>query len=268
MLAGHIADATVGCEMSANRDRWAEWLLDRRHGGDEEHFQELLPELEKFQRGVIARATIGKGDIVLDVGTCDGLIAFGALERVGAAGRVIFSDVSQDLLDECKALAQGLEVLDRCDFVRASAEALPLPNESVDVVTTRSVLIYLSDKAPAFKEFHRVLKRSGRLSIFEPINIFGFEGCRRLYHGLDVGPVAHLADMIRVHWATPDAHPLLSFDERDLIRFAEEAGFKEIEMDYRAEVGREPWTTNWETVPPELRKPTRSNTAGGDELLP
>lgn len=233
--------------MSASRDHWAEWLLDRRHGGDEEHFQELLPELEKFQRGVIARATIGNGDIVLDVGTGDGLIAFVALEKVGAAGRVIFSDVSQDLLDECKALAQGLEVLDRCDFVRASAEALPLPDESVDVVTTRSVLIYLSDKAPAFKEFHRVLKRGGRLSIFEPINIFGFEECRRLYHGLDVGPVAHLADKIRVHWAAPDAHPLLSFDERDLIRFAEDAGFEEIEMDYRAEVGSEPWTKTWET---------------------
>jgi tetratricopeptide (TPR) repeat protein len=45
---------------------------------------------------------------------------------------------------------------------------------AVDVVTTRSVLIYLTDKAPAFSEFHRVLKAGGRLSIFEPINIFGF----------------------------------------------------------------------------------------------
>jgi arsenite methyltransferase len=229
------------------RDQWANWLLERRHGGDEQHFQELLPALEEFQRGVIGRAGISNGDIVLDVGTGDGLIAFAALDKVGADGRVICSDVSQDLLDECESLASKLGVLDRCDFVRASADALPLPAESVDVVTTRSVLIYLSDKAPAFIEFHRVLKRGGRFSIFEPINIFGFEEQRSLYYGLDVSPVAHLADKIRAHWAAPDAHPLLSFDERDLIRFAEEAGFKEIEMDYRAEVGHEPWTKDWET---------------------
>ena len=237
----------LGCPMNAKRDQWADWLLDRRHGSDKEHFQELLPALEEFQRRVIARATIANGDIVLDVGTGDGLIAFAALEKVGPAGRVIFSDVSQDLLDECKALAQGLEVLDRCEFVRGSADALPFADESVDVVTTRSVLIYLSDKASAFCEFHRVLKRGGRLSIFEPINIFGFEERRTLYHGLDVGPVLHLADKIRAHWESPETHPLLSFDERDLLRFAEQAGFEEIELDYRAEIGHEPWTKSWET---------------------
>jgi arsenite methyltransferase len=35
---------------------------------------------------------------VLDVGAGDGLIAFGAAERVGLNGTVIFSDVSEDLL--------------------------------------------------------------------------------------------------------------------------------------------------------------------------
>ncbi len=233
--------------MEGRGDQWARWLLERRHGGDERQFEELKPGFAEFQQRVIANAELHEGDVVLDVGTGDGLIAFGALEEVGATGRVIFSDISQDLLEECQALARRLEALDRCDFVRASADALPLPDSSVDVVTTRSVLIYLADKAPAFSEFHRVLKAGGRLSLFEPINIFGYEQCRKLYYGLDVSPVQHLADKIIASWKGPDEHPLLNFDERHLFRFAQEAGFEAIRMDYRAELKQERWTKSWET---------------------
>lgn len=52
-------------------------------------------------------------------------------------------------------------------FVRVAAEDLSTIADAV--VTTRSVLIYVDDKAAAFRAFHRVLKAGGRLSIFEPI---------------------------------------------------------------------------------------------------
>jgi arsenite methyltransferase len=232
--------------VSRSRDQWAQWLLERRHGGDAERYRAMLPDLEEYRERVIANAEIGDGDVVLDVGTGDGLIAFAALEHVGAAGRVIFSDVSDELLAECRALAAELGVLDRSEFVQASADALPLDDASVDVVTTRSVLIYLMDKAPAFREFHRVLRAGGRLSIFEPINIFGYEQYRRRYYGLDVSPVQHLADKITARWKGHDEHPLLNFDERDLFRLAQEAGFEEVRMDYRAEVRFEQWTRSWD----------------------
>jgi arsenite methyltransferase len=233
--------------LSRPTDRWAQWLLERRHGGDEVEFQRMLPTLDEFRERVVANAEISEGDVVLDVGAGDGLIAFAALERVGPSGRVIFSDVSEDLLDECRRLAVDLDALERSEFVRASADALPLDPESVDVVTTRSVLIYLMDKAPAFREFHRVLRAGGRLSIFEPINIFGYQHREGLYYGLDVSPVQHLADKIMARWPPLDEHPLVNFDERDLFRFAEEAGFEEIRMDYRAEQKLREWTVGWDT---------------------
>jgi methylase of polypeptide subunit release factors len=59
-------------------------------------------------------AQLRPGDTLLDVGTGDGLIAFGALERLGPAGRVIFSDISQDLLDHCRTAAAAEGLLDRC----------------------------------------------------------------------------------------------------------------------------------------------------------
>ena len=235
--------------MTEQRDRWASWLLEHRHGGDPEELARQLPNLEEFRRRVLENAKIEQGDVVLDVGAGDGLIGFGALELVGPNGRVVFSDVSEDLLDECRRIADELGEASRCEFLRASADDLPLPDTSVDVATTRSVLIYLMDKRPAFVELHRVLKPGGRLSIFEPINIFGNETYRERYWGLDVSPVEHLAEKVRAQWKEPHEHPLLNFDERDLLRFAEEAGFGEIRMDYRAEIKQEPhWAKSWDTL--------------------
>jgi arsenite methyltransferase len=198
---------------------------------------------------VLQNAEIREGDVVLDVGAGNGLIGFGALELVGSSGRVIFSDVSEDLLDECRRIADELGAADRCEFLLASADDLPLSDASVDVATARSVLIYLMDKRPAFIELHRVLRPGGRLSIFEPINIFGNETFRKRYWGLDVSPVEHLAAKVRARWKQPHEHPLLNFDERDLLRFAEETGFGEIRMDYRAEIKQEPhFATSFEML--------------------
>ena len=73
-------------------------------------------------------------------------------------------------------------------FVRAAAEDLStIADASADVVTTRSVLIYVDDKAAAFRAFHRVLKPGGRLSIFEPINNY-FPVSPDEFWGFDAGP--------------------------------------------------------------------------------
>jgi SAM-dependent methyltransferase len=98
------------------------------------------------------------GEDLLDVGCGEGLLAFGALER--GAGTVTFCDISSDLLAFCRQAAEGLCVLERARFVEASADDLAgIADASVDVVTTRSVLIYVADKRAAFEEFARVLRR-------------------------------------------------------------------------------------------------------------
>lgn len=232
-------------------DRWARWLLERRHGGDPAALERQLHDLYRFRDRVLENAAIREGNIVLDVGTGTGLIGFGALDLVGAGGRVVFSDVSQDLLDECRRIATELGVLSRCDFVLASADELHgIEDESVDVVTTRSVLIYLTDKRPAFGEFFRVLRAGGRLSLFEPINSFGYPEPDDLYRGFDAAPIRELTRKLRAVVVPPAEHPLLNFDERDLLGFAEEAGFREITLDYRVEISMGPhWATEvgWET---------------------
>jgi arsenite methyltransferase len=184
---------------------------------------------------VLSNANISDGETLLDVGCGEGLIGFGALER--GAGAVIFSDISRDLLDFCREAAIDLGVVDRCRFVRASADDLAtIDGGSVDAVTTRSVLIYVDDKASAFSEFSRVLRPGGRISLFEPINRFARRSADS-WAGYDLRAIAGIAHKIQAVYSAlqpPDSDPMLNFDERDLIDLAEEAGFFPIHLDLEA----------------------------------
>jgi ubiquinone/menaquinone biosynthesis C-methylase UbiE len=219
-------------------DRWARWLLSRRDGDSEAIRTRDRVSLAAFRDGVLARAGLRPDDVVLDVGCGTGLIGFAALERLGPSGQVIFSDISEDLLDACRR-----EVGDdqRCRFVTASADELTgIEDASVDVVTMRSVLLYSDRKEAAFREFFRVLRPGGRLSIFEPINRFLLDhGPHRLF-GLPDSPVDDLLRKLSLVFSdagsAPGAQTMIDFDERDLLTWAEAAGFDAIELDYRAEL--------------------------------
>lgn len=227
--------------MSSATDRWAAWLRERRHGGDEEALRRALAFLAPVRERVLDNADLQPGDVLLDVGCGDGLIGLGALDR---GAEVIFSDVSEALLEDCRAIAG-----DRARYLVGSATELPLADGSVDVVTTRSVLIYVADKQGAFDELARVLKPGGRLSIFEPINRFGHPDPDGRFCGYDVSPVRDLADRVTEAWSPEVESTLVDFDERDLLRFAEQSGLVGLRLDYEARVDRDPWLRGpWETV--------------------
>jgi SAM-dependent methyltransferase len=222
-------------------DVWKQWLLHRRNPTDdsrarnEEHFRQVRDK-------VLDNSGVEEGDTLLDVGTGTGLVSFGALERVGPTGSVIFSDISQDCLDHCHSLAEELGMLDRSRFLRASMESLSeVGDASVDVVTTRSVIIYTTLKQQAFQEFYRVLKPGGRLSMFEPINSFSIGKSEGKFRGYDVPEIRDLCDRVQqvlIEHQPLQGSPLLDFDERDLIRFADDAGFTYVKLEMEATVAR------------------------------
>lgn len=235
--------------MATTRDRWAEWLLHRRHGGDAESLRRTLEFLGPVRDRVIENGRISDGDVVLDVGAGDGLIGLAALERVGAKGRVIFDEISADLLAVLREQAQATGVIDRCQFVQASADELaPITDASVDVVTTRSVLIYVSRKADALREFHRVLRPGGRISLFEPVNRFSQPRPGEGYGGYDIRPIEELYERVQAVYRKAAGSPMLDFDERTLLELADAAGFRDIRLDYHAEIGppREP--VSWDRM--------------------
>lgn len=225
-------------------------MLERRFGGNQAAMQEALTKyLYPWRDKILSHANLQEGEILLDVGCGDGLIAFGALEKVNTR-QVIFSDISQDLLDHAQSLAQEMNLLDRCQFVNASADDLSMIEDtSVDAVTTRSVLIYVSDKQRAFQEFHRVLKPGGRLSIFEPINSFGHPEPAHIFAGYNVQPVAEIAQKLKAYYERiqpSDTDPMLDFDERDLVSFAEQAGFNAVYLELIIEINPTPDKMTWD----------------------
>jgi ubiquinone/menaquinone biosynthesis C-methylase UbiE len=226
---------------NAGVDRWADWLFERRFGGcaaDAEARAHFVARLAPVRDEVLENAHLEGAQTLLDVGCGDGLIGFAALER-GAT--VIFADISSDLLGACRDLAVRRGFEDRSDFLEASATDLSaLDDASVDAVTTRSVLIYVDEKAQAFAEFFRVLRPGGWLSIYEPINVFartrGWERRFWFYPSDGLADLAEkLSDVYRTH-QDPEADPMFNFDERDLMRLAEEAGFFPVELQLRVEV--------------------------------
>lgn len=197
----------------------------------------MLEGLAHVRDTVLDRSGLIEGETLLDVGCGEGLIGFGALER--GAGRVVFSDISNDLLDFCREAAEALGVADQVSFVRAGAADLAgIDDQSVDVVTMRSVLIYVAEKAQAFSEIFRVLRPGGRFSCFEPINRFGMEERMQGFCGYAADGLSDLAERVEQVYAEiqPSDDPMLDFDERDLIRLAEGTGFFPIELELQAEI--------------------------------
>ncbi len=234
-------------------DRWARWLLEERFGGDPAALERTLAILEPIRDRILDGARLEPSEVLLDVGTGDGLVGFWALERLGEGGRVVLSDVSADLLEVCQRIAREAGVSDHVRVVEAAAEDLrAVPDTSVDVVTTRSVLIYVQDKRAAFDAFARVLRPGGRLSLFEPIN----RTMQRLndgsLFGYDARDVPDLAAKVRSVFeaALPAESPMVDFDAADLVHLAAQAGFVEVTATVEMALRPDAWLgpTSWERL--------------------
>lgn len=226
--------------MAAKADQWSRWVLERRDAGDERQRAVTRGHLAPVRDRVLSLAGPLEGTTLLDVGTGDGLIGLEALERVGPRGAVVFSDISEALLKQTQRAVAARGLLDRAQFVSTRAEDLAeMEDTSVDVITTRSVLIYVADKAQAFAALYRVLRAGGRISLYEPINRLMFPEPPDRFWGYEISSVADLAERVKGTFdklEDPATAPMIDFDDRDLVHLAEAAGFGRIHLECHIDI--------------------------------
>ena len=149
------------------------------------------------------------GEIVLDVGCGPGFLCEDMARAVGPTGRVLGIDVSEDLLtfashrNECAWLR----------YIKGDGAALPLNDNSFEVVVSTQVMEYLADPDRALAEMFRVLKPGGRALIMAT------DWDRIAWYSADQNRMAR----VRKAWEEHCAHPHLP---RTLVRQARAAGLQ------------------------------------------
>ena len=104
------------------------------------------------------------GETVVDLGSGSGMDSFIAALKVGAAGRVIGVDMTDQQLAKAKRL-QSRGGFDNVTYLKGYIEEVPLPDGTADIVISNGVINLATDKPRVFREAARLLKRGGRLAI-------------------------------------------------------------------------------------------------------
>lgn len=114
---------------------------------------------------LIATAALRPGERVLDVACGTGAVARLAAARVGPTGAVVGLDVNPAMLAVARSSTASGASIEWCE---ASAETIPLPDDSFDAVLCQLGLQFVPDKAAALREMRRVLLPGGRLLLSLP----------------------------------------------------------------------------------------------------
>ncbi|MBW3634661.1 MAG: methyltransferase domain-containing protein [Chloroflexi bacterium] len=107
---------------------------------------------------------LAPGEQVVDLGSGAGFDALLAAQMVGASGQVIGIDMTPAMLTKARDNARHLE-LSNVEFREGLLEALPIEQESVDVIISNGVINLCPDKAAVLAEAYRVLKPGGRMQL-------------------------------------------------------------------------------------------------------
>jgi ubiquinone/menaquinone biosynthesis C-methylase UbiE len=118
-------------------------------------------QLQPAQARLLALADIKPGAHVLDIACGTGLVTFPAARAAGAAGRVVGTDLSEEMVNRAADEARALG-LTQVTFQRMDAEDLELEPESFDVALCALGLMYVPDPSKALAEMRRLLRPGGR----------------------------------------------------------------------------------------------------------
>jgi SAM-dependent methyltransferase len=114
-----------------------------------------------FAAALLEVARPRRGERALDVACGTGVVTRLAAERVGSDGSVAGLDLNPAMIAVARTVVPDPSI----EWYEASAESIPLPDSSFDVVTCSLGLQFVPDKQAALREMHRVLAPGGRVAV-------------------------------------------------------------------------------------------------------
>lgn len=190
------------------------------HGTGPENYEKyFVPAIgAPLADDLIAVASLRPGEYVLDVACGTGVVTRRAAKQVGNEGCIVGLDVNPGMLSVARAATSSDSAI---DWYETSAEAMPFPDKSFDVVLCQMGLQFIPNKLQALKEIRRILGPGGRVVLNLP--------------GPRPKPFADLADALARHIDSKCAefvNEVFSLYDGDELRgLMTDAGFHNVEID-------------------------------------
>ncbi|MBK7976578.1 MAG: arsenite methyltransferase [Deltaproteobacteria bacterium] len=176
-----------------------------------------------------ALTEIAPGDVVLDLGSGAGLDLILAAQRVGASGRVIGVDMTDEMIERARknVAAAGLT---NVEIRKGIIENLPVETGSVDWIISNCVLNLSPEKPRVFAEIARVLKPGGRMLVSDIVASGMPEWARQsisLYVSCVAGAIPeddYVGGLRAAGLAEVEVRDRLVYDAETILGFASDAG--------------------------------------------
>jgi arsenite methyltransferase len=170
------------------------------------------------------------GETVLDLGSGGGIDVLLSARRVGPTGKAYGLDMTDDML----ALArenQRQAGATNVEFLKGEIEAIPLPDNSVDVVISNCVINLSADKSRVLSEAFRVLRPGGRFAVSDVVVRGEVPEAVRQSMLLWVGCIAgaleqedYRGKLLAAGFTDIDLEPTRTYNVEDARQFLTEAG--------------------------------------------
>lgn len=120
-----------------------------------------------WKRVTIASSGARRGQKILDLAGGTGDLSAKFSDIVGESGQVILGDINDSMLKVGRDKLRDRGIVGNIEYVQMNAEALPFPDNSLDLITIAFGLRNVTDQSKALASMYRCLKPGGRLLILE-----------------------------------------------------------------------------------------------------
>lgn len=231
--------------MTASSVQWTAF-----QGSQSRAYEEfLVPAIfGPFAHALLGAVDVQPGNRVLDIACGTGIVARLAAAAVGPTGRVVGVDLNPQMLEVARSLAP-------IEWIKASADSIPLPAGSFDLVLCQQGLQFFPDRPAALLEAHRLIAERGRvvISVWRDLGA----GFQALAEALEryVGPEAG---------AALSRGPASLRDPAEVLKLMEGAGFEDVALSVQAGDARFPSAEQF-VLQYLAATPLGSTLAGADE---